>query len=144
MYEIFASDENQKPNGIEPLATARTIGQAKHLAWTHAAGRMYGTVIVAPTGAIISGDETEDELQAILEAVRVANLISDEEAEALDRAVAEQLAPKYEGWQVHAILPYAFEELEERGHVELPGRYTRSGAPVVIERKHLRATGGAA
>jgi hypothetical protein len=144
MYQIFSSDENQKPNGIEPLATARTIGEAKTLAWKHAAGRMYGTVIVAPTGAIISGDETEDELQAILEAVRVANLISDEEAEALDRAVAEQLAPKYEGWQVHAILPYAFEELEERGHVELPGRYTRSGAPVVIERKHLRATGGAA
>jgi len=144
MFEIFASDENHQPHGLEPLATARTIGQAKHLAWTHAAGRMYGTVIVAPTGAIISGDETEDELEAILEAVRVANDITDEEADALDRAVAEELAPRYEGWQTHAILPHAYTDLMERGHVELPGRYTRSGAPVVIERKHLRATGGAA
>jgi len=144
MYEIFASDENHQPHGFEPLATAQHYYRAKHLAWTHAAGRAHGTVIVAPTGAVICGDETEEEIDAILEAVRIANEITDEEADALDRAVAELLAPKYEGWQTHAILPHAYFDLTERGHVELPGRYTRTGAPVVIERKHLRAKGGAA
>jgi hypothetical protein len=144
MYEIFASDENQKPNGIEPLATARTYEEAKGLAWTHAAGRRYGTVIVAPTGVTIYGDESEEEIKGILRGVEIANEITDEEAEALDRAVAELLAPKYEGWQTHAICMNAFADLAERGYVEIPGRYTRSGAPVVIERKHLRAKGGAA
>lgn len=144
MFEIHAADETYHPSSIEPLATARTYEQAKHLAWTHAAGRAYGTVIVAPTGAVIRGDETEQELDAILEAVRAANEITDEEADALERAVAEELAPRYDGWQTHAILPHAYFDLMERGWVELPGRYTRSGAPVVIERKHLRAKGGAA
>jgi hypothetical protein len=144
MYEIFASDENQQPNGIEPLATARTYEEAKGLAWTHAAGRAYGTVIVAPTGVIIRGDESAEDIKGILRGVELASEITDEEADALDRIVAENLAPRYEGWQTNAVCMNAYADLAERGHVELPGRYTRTGAPVVIERKHLRAKGGAA
>jgi hypothetical protein len=66
MYEIYISDENCQPHGLEPLATAHTYEQAKDLACTHAAGRGYGTVIVTPTGAVIRGDETPAELAALL------------------------------------------------------------------------------
>jgi hypothetical protein len=72
MFEIHSSDENQRPSSIEPLATASTYAEARELAVAHAAGRMYGTVIVLPTGVILRGDDTEAEVLSALRWVEVA------------------------------------------------------------------------
>jgi len=79
MFQIHSSDENYQPHG-EPLATASTYAQAKELAAEHAAGRMYGAVIVTPNDAVICGDETAEELSAIL-----AECNGDAQAELVDR-----------------------------------------------------------
>lgn len=66
MFEIWISDELNEPHGVQPLATAATYEQAKTVADERAPDFYFGTVIVAPNGQCICGDETPGELAAIL------------------------------------------------------------------------------